>query len=63
MGQTMQKEKVRQVLDTFSDEVDLDSFLERVYLLEKIETGEKQISAGETISHDDAKGRLQQWLV
>ena len=58
----MQKEKVQQVLDTFSDEVDVDSFLEKVYLLRKIEAGEAQIAAGGVVSHEDAKERLQRWL-
>jgi hypothetical protein len=58
----MQKEKVLQVLDTFAEDVDLDTFLEKVYLMEKIEIGEKQISAGEVASHEDAKQRLKKWL-
>lgn len=58
----MQKEKVLQVLETFQEDVDLDSFLEQVYLMDKIETGEKQIAAGEVVSHESAKQRLQKWL-
>lgn len=58
----MQKEKVLQVLETFQDDVDLDSFLEKVYLMEKIEVGEKQIAAGEVVSYESAKQRLQKWL-
>jgi hypothetical protein len=58
----MQKEKVLQVLDSYADDVDLDSFLEKVYLMDKIETGEKQIAAGEVTSHEDAKQRLKKWL-
>jgi predicted transcriptional regulator len=58
----MQKEKVLQVLDTFAEDVDLDTFLETVYLMEKIETGEKQILAGEVTSHEEAKQRLKKWL-
>jgi hypothetical protein len=58
----MQKEKVLQVLETYQEDVDLDSFLEQVYLMEKIETGEKQIGAGEVTSHESAKQRLQKWL-
>jgi hypothetical protein len=58
----MQKEKVLQVLDTFAEDVDLDTFLETVYLMEKIEVGEKQIAAGEVTSHDDAKQRFKKWL-
>jgi hypothetical protein len=58
----MQKEKVLQVLDSYADDVDLDSFLEKVYLMDKIETGEKQIAAGAVTSHEDAKQRLKKWL-
>ena len=58
----MEKEKVLQVLDSYADDVDLDSFLEKVYLMDKIETGEKQIAAGEVTSHEDAKQRLKKWL-
>jgi hypothetical protein len=58
----MQKEKVQQVLNAFPDDVNLDAFLEKVYLLEKLEIGERQIAAGETTSHDDARQRLKKWL-
>ena len=58
----MQKEKVQQVLDAFSDDVDLDAFLEEVYLLKKLELGEQQIASGEVVSHTDAKKRLEKWL-
>jgi hypothetical protein len=53
---------VLQVLETYQEDVDLDSFLEQVYLMEKIETAEKQIAAGEVTSHESAKQRLQKWL-
>ena len=58
----MQKEKVQQVLDTFPSDVDVDAFLEKVYLQRKIETGEQQIAAGEVVSHEEAKKRLDKWL-
>ena len=58
----MQKGKVLQVLDSYADEVDLDTFLERVHLLGKIEIGEKQIAASEVTTLEDAKKRLQKWL-
>jgi predicted transcriptional regulator len=31
-------------------------------LLHKIEEAERQIEAGETVSHDEAKRRLKKWL-
>ena len=58
----MEKEKVQQVLDTFPNDVDIDAFLEKVYLQRKIETGEKQIKAGEVVPHEEAKKRLDKWL-
>ena len=58
----MHKEKVQQVLDTFPEEVDLDAFLEKVYLQKKIETGEQQIANGQVVSHGEAKKRLDKWL-
>ena len=58
----MQKERVQQVLDSLPDDVDLDAFLEKLVLLQKIDAGERQIAAGQGVSHDDAKERLQQWL-
>lgn len=58
----MQKQIVQQVLDSFNDDVNVDAFLEKVYLMQKIEVGERQIEAGEVTSHEDAKKRLAKWL-
>ena len=58
----MQKGKVLQALGEYSDEVDVDEFMEKLYLLHKIEIGERQIEAGQAVSHDDAKKRLDKWL-
>lgn len=58
----MRKQQVQQVLDNFPEEVNVDEFLEKVYLLQKIEIGERQIQAGEVVTHDEAKQRLQKWL-
>jgi len=54
----MDKEKVQVVLDSFGTEVDVDAFLERVAVLDDIERGERQIAAGETLSHDEVRERL-----
>jgi hypothetical protein len=58
----MQKQRVQHLLDAFPEDVNVDEFLEKVYLLEKIDVGERQIEVGETISHEDAKKRLEKWL-
>ena len=58
----MHKEKIQQVIDRLSDEVDVDALVEKLYLLDKIEVAEGQLAAGEGISHEDAKKRLAPWL-
>ena len=54
----MEKSKVQQVLDSQPDQFDVDAFVERLYLLEKIEIAEAQIARGEVVAHDEAMQRL-----
>ncbi len=58
----MEKARVKQILDSQPDEVDVDAFVERLYLLRKIELAEEEIARGEGVSHDEAKQRLSAWL-
>jgi predicted transcriptional regulator len=58
----MRKQRVQEILDAFPEDVDLDAFLEKAIVLEKIEIGERQIANGETVTHEEAKKRLQKWL-
>ena len=54
----MQREKIRQVVETLPDEVDVDAFMERILLLEKIEIAERQLANGEGIPHEEVKRRI-----
>ena len=58
----MQKEKVRQILDGFPEEIDVDALMEKLYLLEKIETSERELANGEGIPDEEIEERLGQWL-
>jgi hypothetical protein len=58
----MQKEKVLQVVETLPENIDVDELTEKLYLLEKIEAGEREIARGEGIPHDEARRRLERWL-
>jgi hypothetical protein len=58
----MQKHRLRQLLDTLPEEVDIEEFVEKARLLEGIDIGERQISASETSTHEEAKRRLHKWL-
>jgi hypothetical protein len=58
----MQKAKIKQVIDDFPEDVDMDALMEKLFLLDKIEQGEKQLAEGKGIPHDEVKQRLQTWL-
>lgn len=58
----MQKTSLQSLLDAFPDEINLDEFLERAILHEKLEIGERQIAAGEVLEREEAKQRLSKWL-
>jgi predicted transcriptional regulator len=58
----MEKQKVEQLVAAMPDDVDVDTLIERLYLLKKIEEGEKEIAAGAGIPHEEAERRLEKWL-
>ena len=58
----MQKQKVEDLLAKFPEDVDMDAFMDRLMLLEKIEEGERQLASGEGIEHEEIKRQLAQWL-
>ena len=58
----MQKEKVQQMVGELPEEVDVDTLVEKLYLLEKLDMGEQQLARGEGIPHEEAKKRLEKWL-
>jgi hypothetical protein len=62
MRSFMEKGQIQQVLNQLPDPVDIDEFVEKLYLLRKIEIGEQQLAAGKGISHEEAKKRLEPWL-
>jgi hypothetical protein len=58
----MLKEKVQQVVGELPEDVDVDALVERLYLLEKIELGERQLAEGKGVPHEEAKKRLHERL-
>lgn len=58
----MQKETLQKMLVELPEEVNVDSLVEKLYLLEKIEQGERQLARGEGVPHEEAKRRLEKWL-
>jgi predicted transcriptional regulator len=58
----MHKDKIKHVIDAFPEEVDMDALIEKLFLLDKIEEGEKQLAEGKGISHEEVKEQLKTWL-
>jgi len=58
----VQKEKVRQILDAYPEDVDVDSLMEKLYLFQKIEKAERELADGQGVPDEDVEQRLAQWL-
>jgi hypothetical protein len=52
------KKKVMQTVSSLPDSFSIEEIIDRLVLLQKIETGIKQSAAGQTFSTVDAKARL-----
>jgi len=58
----MQKERILEVVGALPDDVDVDSLIEKLYLLRRLELAEEQITAGKTVDHEDVEKRFATWL-
>lgn len=58
----MKKATIISALSDLPKEINLDDFLERLIVIEKIESGLKDVKEGKTISHDEVKKRMKKWL-
>jgi predicted transcriptional regulator len=52
------KSKLESLLKELPEKVDVEDVMYRLYLLQKIEAGEKDVAEGRTLSHKDAIERL-----
>lgn len=55
------KEKVLDALQRLPPDATIEDAIERLYFLGKVERGLKQADAGETVSHEEARRRLNEW--
>ena len=56
------KKNVIQGLEKLPDHFSIDALLDRLLLIEKIESGIKQSEQDETVSTEDARNHLEKWL-
>ena len=57
----MSKDIILQTVDALPDEVELDTLLERLVFVAKVEEGLRQSEAGQTVAHDDVKKIIKTW--
>lgn len=58
----LDKKKIIDSLRDLPEKTTLEEAMERLYLLAKIEKGIKQADAGQCISHEEAKEKMEKWL-
>jgi hypothetical protein len=56
------KEQVLKAIQELPQDATLEDAMERLYLLYKVERGIKQADAGQKISQEEAKKRMNKWL-
>ncbi|MBE0661726.1 MAG: hypothetical protein IH597_04590 [Bacteroidales bacterium] len=56
------KEKLLQSINEMPDKFSIDDVLDRIVLLNKVETGLEQSQKGKTYSTEEAKENLKKWL-
>lgn len=56
------KEKIIEAINDMPNKFSIDDLLDRIMLLQKIETGLEQSVAGKAVSTGHAKERLKKWL-
>ena len=57
----MQKSTIIHTLNELPSKFNLDEFLERLIVIEKIDSGLEEAKAGKTISHDKVKKMVAKW--
>ncbi|MBN2536536.1 MAG: hypothetical protein JXB88_26880 [Spirochaetales bacterium] len=56
------KQTAIEAINNLPDEASLDDIMERLYFIQKIEAGLKDIEEGRVHSHEEVKKRLARWL-
>ena len=58
MPESRAKERVLEAVRDLPDEATVEDAMERLYFLAKVEEGERQADAGQTVSHEEARRRV-----
>ncbi len=56
------KDQILKAIQDLPDDATVESAMERLYLLYKIEQGIEQADRGQVVSQEELKRRMEQWL-
>lgn len=56
------KKTTLELVERLDEDVTYDDIMYELYALQKIERGLRDAEEGRTVSHDEVKDRLSQWL-
>ncbi|MGU4885127.1 hypothetical protein MAY10_25060 [Escherichia coli] len=58
----MEKEELKQMIDDLPENFSIEELQYKLYVRSKIEKGLKDLEEGKTLTHDEVKQRMAQWL-
>lgn len=56
------KKATLELVERLEEDVTFEDIMYELYVLQKIERGRRDAEGGRTVSHEEAKERLDQWL-
>jgi len=56
------KKRILKALDELPDDADIEEYMERLYLLYKVEQGIADADAGRKFTQEEARERMKNWL-
>ena len=56
------KARLKEQIDKFPEKFSIDELVEKLILIEKIETGNKQSENGEVISESEMENEIEKWF-
>lgn len=57
----MKKERVLEAVNELPQDFDLEEFMEKLILVEKVEKGLEQLAGGQVKSHEEVKELVKKW--
>jgi predicted transcriptional regulator len=59
----MTKEKLIQTIQELPDSFSVEELFDKIILLQKVDIGVQQSNAGQVVTTDEAREKLQKWLL